>query len=79
MAKAQTVSAAYLLGLSDERALLRDMVQRGEYVPAVDAPAMLATAKATRARGWSGDMAEYMRASVDFWAGQCAKLERAGA
>lgn len=66
----KTVSQAYLMGLSDERGLLRDMVKRGENL-ATEAPAMLASVESTLARGFSGDMAEYMRGSRDFWRHQC--------
>jgi len=72
-----TVTQAYLLGIRDERAVLREMQARGEYDPAIDAPAMLASIEQTRARGFSGDMAEYMRGGLDFWRGQVAKLETA--
>lgn len=67
------VTQAYLLALSDERALLRDMAARGDDL-AIEAPAMLASAKAQQGRGYAGDMADYIRGSVDFWRNQCAKL-----
>ena len=76
---AATVTQAYLLGIRDERALMREMQARGEYDPAIDAPAMLASVQRTKARGFSGDMAEYMRGGIDFWRGQVAKLKRAQA
>ena len=69
-----TVTASYLLGIRDERALLREMVARGDDL-AREAPAMLASIEATLARGFSGETAEYMRGGRDFWRNQCAKLQ----
>jgi hypothetical protein len=68
------ISQAYLLGIQDERALLRDLQSRGEYDAHLDAPAMLA-AERTLARGFAGAMAEYMRGSRDFWRNQVNLLK----
>lgn len=65
------ISSAYLMGIRDERALLRDMQARGEYDARRDSRAMLATIESTLAEGFSGEMADYMRGGRDFWRNQC--------
>lgn len=72
------VHEAYLMALTDERAILRQAIQDGEHIPQL-ARDMLANCKATMARGWSGDMAHYMRGSVDFWANQVKKWSKCDA
>lgn len=67
----QSVSQSYLQAIRDERQLLREMQARGDYEARRDAPAMLDTIKRTMAQGFSGDMADYMRGSRDFWRNQC--------
>jgi hypothetical protein len=66
----QTVSQAYLMGIHDERELLQQ--ERDEFArdPLGFASEMLASAQLTLAQGFSGEMAEYMRGSRDFWANQ---------
>ena len=64
-----TVHAAYLMALRDERETLNDMKARGENV-AIEARAMLATCEACLKQGFGGDMLEYMRGSRDFWRNQ---------
>lgn len=71
-----TISQSYLLAIRDERALLNAMIARGEYEPAKDAPAILANIREIMAQGFSGDMAEYMRGSRDFWIGQVSRIAK---
>ena len=72
-----TVSDAYLLGISEGRDLLRTLQAQGGYNPAIDAPAMLASAR-LGLKGQSGTMAQVARGEIDFWRNQCAKLQREG-
>lgn len=69
----QTVSQSYLDGISDERAILRQAIADGETDLAGLARDMLDNINRTIARGWSGEMAEYMRGSRDFWRHQLKK------
>lgn len=69
---AKEVHESYLMAISDERAILRQAILDGENIPQL-ARDMLANCKATLAKGWSGDMAQYMRGSVDFWSNQVKK------
>ena len=66
------VSSSYIMALTDERALLKDAIAAGDNIAEL-ARDMLVSAKRVRAQGWSGEMAEYMRGSVDFWANQVEK------
>lgn len=66
------VSETYLMALMDERAILKDAVAAGDNIASL-AREMLDSAKRVRAQGWSGEMAEYTRGSVDFWANQVRK------
>lgn len=68
----QVVHEAYLMALSDERSILRQAVADGEDIGKL-ARDMLESCNATMARGWSGDMADYVRGSRDFWANQVRK------
>jgi hypothetical protein len=63
------VHEAYLMALRDERAPLKQAITDGDSLPEL-ARDMLANIKATYSRGWSGDMAHYMRGSRDFWENQ---------
>lgn len=69
----QTVTAAYLMGIKDERELLQQ--ERDEFTndPLGFSRDMLASARLTLNQGFSGDMAEYMRGSRDFWSNQVRK------
>lgn len=69
----QTVSQSYLDGIADERAILRQAIADGETDLAALARDMLDNINRTIARGWSGEMAEYMRGSRDFWRNQVKK------
>lgn len=75
----QTVSQAYLLGIRDERELLER--ERAEYErdPLGFSREMLASVNLTRGQGFSGDMAEFMRGSRDFWRNQVSKSLQRGA
>lgn len=70
----KTVSQAYLDALIDERALLNRLKAEGG-LDLHSARGILANCKATRARGWTGEIAESMRASADFWRLQVKKME----
>lgn len=70
---AQTVSAAYVEAITDERQMLRGMEARGEYNGAEDAKAFLSNCEATLRRGFSGEVRENLRGARDFWRGQLAK------
>lgn len=70
---AQTVTQSYLSGMADERAILRQAIADGETDLAGLARDMLDNIDRTIARGWSGEMAEYMRGSRDFWRHQVKK------
>lgn len=69
----QTVSQSYLDGIQDERAILRQAIADGETDLAGFARDMLDNINRTIAQGWSGEMAEYMRGSRDFWRNQAKK------
>lgn len=69
----QTVSQSYLDGIRDERAVLRQAIADGETDLAALARDMLDNISRTIAQGWSGEMAEYMRGSRDFWRNQVKK------
>ena len=69
----QTVSQSYLDGVADERAFLRRAIADGEADLAGLAREMLDTINRAVARGWSGEIAEYMRGSRDFWRNQVKK------
>lgn len=69
----QTVSQSYLDGIADERAILRQAIADGETDLAALARDMLDNINRTIAQGWSGEMAEYMRGSRDFWRNQVKK------
>lgn len=69
----QTVSQSYLDGIRDERAILRQAIADGETDLAALARDMLDNINRTIAQGWSGEMAEYMRGSRDFWRNQVKK------
>jgi hypothetical protein len=65
----KTVSAAYLMGIRDERQLLSEAKARGE----LDAGFMreiLANIESTLRQGFSSEMADYMRGGRDFWRNQ---------
>ena len=65
----RTVSEAYLMGIRDERRLYKILQAEGADMR-VEARSLLTNIKATLAEGFSGEMAEYMRGSRDFWANQ---------
>ena len=69
----KTVTDTYLMAITDERAVLKQAIADGETDLAQLARDMLANIEATYARGWSGEMAEYMRGSRDFWRNQAKK------
>lgn len=66
------VSSSYIMALTDERAILKEAIAAGVNIADL-ARDMLASIERTRAMGWSGDMADYMRGSVDFWTNQAKK------
>lgn len=66
------VSSSYIMALTDERAILKEAIAAGDDIAQL-ARDMLTSAKRVRAQGWSGDMADYMRGSVDFWTNQVKK------
>jgi hypothetical protein len=63
------VHEMYMEALRDERAILKRAIAEGDNIAEL-AREMLDNCKRTLARGWSGDMAHYMRGSRDFWANQ---------
>ena len=69
----KTVSSTYLMALTNGRAVLKQAIADGETDLAQLARDMLANIETTYARGWSGEMAEYMRGSRDFWLNQVNK------
>lgn len=69
----QTVSSAYLMGITDERQLLNSDAEEFAKDPLAYSRDMLTGVKRTLARGFSGDMAEYVRGSRDFWSNQVRK------
>ena len=60
------------MALTVEGAILKYAIAAGDDIAEL-ARDMLNSAKRTRAMGWSGEMADYMRGSVDFWANQVKK------
>lgn len=70
----QTVTQAYLLGIREGRETLA-MFQREGMADCATIRAHLANC---RAKGFSGDMAEFTRGERDFFARQLARMERAG-
>lgn len=66
------VSSSYIMALTDERAILKEAIAAGANIAEL-ARDMLASIERTRAMGWSGEMADYMRGSVDFWTNQVKK------
>lgn len=70
----KTVSEAYLMGIRDERELLQQDADEFARDPLAFSKAMLASVRLTLNQGYSGDMAEYMRGSRDFWANQVRKF-----
>jgi hypothetical protein len=71
----KAIHEAYLLAITDERAILRKAMQDGEDIPSL-ASEMLESCKRTMAQGWAGDMAHYMRGSRDFWQTQVNKWSK---
>lgn len=69
------VSAAYLLGIRDERQLLNAEKAKGEDL-AILARDMLANIEATLREGFGGEMAQYMRGGRDFWRNQIRLQKR---
>jgi hypothetical protein len=63
----KTVSHAYLLGLRDERQLLKAEQAKGLQCLAGFAREILTNIESTLRQGFSGEMAEYMRGGRDFW------------
>lgn len=72
----QATSQAYLLGISEGRAALRHMQERGEYQGLPDARAMLATSERLLGQGFAGDMRDCLKGERDFWRNQIRKMER---
>ena len=70
----KTVSAAYLLGIRDERQLLNEAKARGELDRGF-AREILANIEATLRQGFSGEMAQYMRGGRDFWRNQIKRMQ----
>jgi hypothetical protein len=65
----QTVSQAYLLGIREGRALLRQFERDG--IAGLDtARGALENSRECLAMGFSGDMREAMKGERDFWAQQ---------
>jgi hypothetical protein len=64
-----TVTAAYVMGIVDERQMLNAEKAKGP-IDASFARDMLANIEATLRQGFSGEMAEYMRGGRDFWRNQ---------
>lgn len=69
---AATVSAAYIDGIRDERALLRQMQAAGEDVSSM-APEILRNIESTLKGFTSGPVAESLRGGRDFWRNQIRK------
>lgn len=69
----QTVTQAYLLGIRDEREMLKSAIRHGERDLQRLSREMLANIELTRAQGFSGEMADYMRGGRDFWRNQLKK------
>lgn len=66
----QTVTEAYLMGIRDERQILKAEIAAGETDLLGFSRSMLASVEATRKQGFGGEMAEYMKGSRDFWRNQ---------
>lgn len=69
----QTVSQAYLIGISEGRALLRQFQLDGIATRDTFAAA-LANCEALLRQGFAGEMRDCFRGERDFWRGQCAKF-----
>jgi hypothetical protein len=66
----KTVTQAYLLGIRDEREFFSSLPPAERIA---DASLYLDNIERTLNEGFSGDMAEYMRGSRDFWRNQIRK------
>lgn len=69
----QTYSQAYLLGISEGRELLKFEQSRGETDIAGLARAMIDTITRNLARGFGGEMRQFMLGERDFWRNQLKK------
>ena len=64
-----TVTESYLMGIKDERAFMNECKARGDTIDDLMQYA-LAIAGRAYARGFSGDILEYMKGGCDFWRNQ---------
>lgn len=72
----QATSQTYLLGISEGRAALKHMQERGDYLGLPDARAILAASEALLGEGFAGDMRDCLKGERDFWRNQIRKMER---
>ena len=78
MAAPKSVSQAYLLGISEGRATLRQF-QRDGIATRETIRAALENSRECLAMGFSGDAREAIKGERDFWASQLAKSLQQGA
>ena len=74
----KTISQAYLLGIQEGRALMRQFERDGIPITLETARSAAANVTECLSMGFAGEMRDCLRGERDFWARQCLQLTKKG-